>query len=130
MGILKDVLKEDKLEEVLVANWTKFLNSSKLMAFALQNARERIDSFNIIPTTELRNKGVQVTLSRFQIVPSGFIIWMEFTVPIESDAIATGTTELLLSNKGDISHIQTMGNLYRRDFTLRPDAEPPLPSGR
>jgi hypothetical protein len=115
MENMKDVLKEDKLEELLVANWTKFLNSSKLMAFALQNARDRLQSFAIIPSTDVRNKGVQVTLSRFQIVPTGFILWVEFNVPIETDSVAVGTTELHLSNTGDIKHIQTLGNLYRKD---------------
>lgn len=120
MDRVKDVLKDDKLEELLVANWTKFLDSQKVMAFVLQNVRDRIESFACIPSAEFRNNGVRVTLSRFQIVPNGFIVWVEFTVPTEDSAVAIGTTELHLTNVGDISHIQTLGNIYRHDVTQRP----------
>lgn len=111
MEKVKDVLKEDKLEELLVANWTKFLDSSKVMAFCLRTVRDRIKTLAPVPATELRQRGTQITLSRFQIVADGFIMWVEFTVPID-DKTAVGTTELFLTNTGEISHIHTLGNLY------------------
>lgn len=116
---MKDVLKDDKLEELLVANWTKFLDSQKVMAFVLRQVRDRSESFACIPSAEFRNNGVRVMLSRFQIVPNGFIVWAEFTVPIEANCVAIGTTELHLTNTGDISHIQTLGNIYQPEVTPR-----------
>ena len=111
-SVLKNILKENKLEELLVANWTQFLDSSKLMGYVLQNVRDRIDSFAVVPQTGIKQKGVQITLSRFQIVPTGFIVWVEFTVPMAMNQLAVGTTELHLTNTGNISHIQTIGSLF------------------
>lgn len=101
------------MEELLIANWTKFLDRSKFMAFTLQTVRDRINSFAILSDSEVKHKGTQITVSRFHIVPEGFILWAEFAVPIDNNT-AVGTCELYLSNKGELSHISTLGNLYCR----------------
>ena len=114
MGIevLKNVLKEDKLEELLVANWTHFLDGSRLLAFVLKNVQENKHRLAIISGTEIKPKGVSVTLSRCHWTPEGFILWAEFHVPLTTNDMAEGTMELHLSCNGSISHIATTGNIY------------------
>lgn len=112
MDSLKDVLKKDELEELLVANWTQFIDSSRLMAFVLQNTRDRIEHFAILPSSSVINKGVRLTISRFQMEKTGFVVWVEFSVPIGTNSIAVGTTELVVEYGGEVRHVMTLGNLH------------------
>jgi hypothetical protein len=109
---MKSVIKEEQLEELLLVNWTKFLDTAQIMAFVLSNVRSSINSFTHLEQTQFAKKAVQVTLSRFQPVKNGFILWAEFNIPI-NEQIAIGTTELHLTNTGTLSHIQSIGNLYQ-----------------
>ena len=111
-NVLKNTFREEKLEEILVANWTHFLDSSRLLAFVLQNVKSRINNLAIIPSSEIKTKGVSITISRFCWINTGFTLWVEFNVPLSAEKMAEGTMELNLSNNGNITHIANMGNIY------------------
>ncbi len=114
MAIMISVLKLDKLEELLVANWTQFIETNKLMAFVLEAVRDRVRSdFTVVAQSSVGRKGVQITMSRFQLVADGFILWVDFSVPHE-DNTAVGTSELHLSPTGTLSHIRTLGSLFAK----------------
>jgi hypothetical protein len=108
---MKNILKTDKLEKLLVASWTQFLDSSKLMAFILKNTRDHIEHLAYVPS-EWKRKNIQISISRFQLNATGFIIWVEFSVPLENNQVAVGTTELHLANTGIFTHLKTLGNLH------------------
>jgi len=112
VSVLKNTFREDKLEELLVANWTHFLDSSRLLAFVLQTVKANINRLAIISSSEIKPKGVSLTLSRCYWTPKGFTLWVEFHIPIASTQMAEGTMELHLSCNGSISHVNTLGNLY------------------
>lgn len=107
---MQNLIKKDKLEELLISNWAKFIDASKLMSFISQNTKTYIKSFPIM-TEYVNNKGFHITISRFQITHTGFIVWIDFSTVIEI-YYAIGTTEILLKNNGDITHIQTIASLY------------------
>ena len=111
-SVLKNVFREEKLEELLVANWTHFLDSSRLLAFVLKTVTANVNRLAIISSSEIKPKGVSVTLSRCQWTPQGFILWAEFHVPLAANKMAEGTMELLLSSTGSITHLNTLGNIY------------------
>ncbi len=108
----ENALKADKLEELLLASWTQFLDSSKILAFVNECVLTAENTLTVVDDMRVPRKGKQITLSRFQIVPQGFILWAEFSVPMH-EKMAMGTVEFLLDNRGYISHIQTLGSLYR-----------------
>jgi len=112
VSVLKNIFREDKLEELLVANWTHFLDSSRLLAFVLQTVKANINRLAIISSSEIKPKGVSITLSRCYWTPTGFTLWVEFNVPMATNKMAEGTMELHLSNNGSITHINTLGNLH------------------
>lgn len=112
MGPIKNVFKEEKLEELLVANWTQFLDSSKLMAFVIQNVRQNIDKLVIVSASEMIPKGVSLTLSRCHWISTGFNLWVEFNIPLSGTEMTEGTIELNLSNNGSIFFLSILGNLY------------------
>lgn len=111
-SVLKDAFKENKLEEILVANWTHFLDSSRLLAFVLQTVKANINSLVIISSSEIKPKGISITLSRCYWTKTGFTLWVEFHIPITKNKMAEGTMELHLFYNGNITHIGTIGNLY------------------
>lgn len=94
-----------KLEELLVKNWGSFTDTRRFMAFIL-NLANNVE----FPTVkeDVKVHGPQLKLSRFEPVKSGFIIWAEFSIPKDSGMII-GTTELHMSNLGDIIHTNTVG---------------------
>lgn len=111
-SVLSNAFNEDKLEELLVANWTHFIDSSKLMAYVLQKIQENANNLAIISAAEIKPKGVRITVSRCCLKQQGFIVWVDFSAPMSKDKMAEGTMELLLSHNGSISYMTTMGNIY------------------
>lgn len=111
MSQINNLIDTEKLEELLIAKWSQFVNVPKLFEFIETNVQERKNSFGIINDTNIKTKSKQLMLSRFQLTSQGFLVWVEFTVPINT-GIASGTTEILIAPKGIITHIQTLGNIY------------------
>lgn len=109
---LKNILDHDKFETLLVANWTEFINSSKLLAFVLTTVTTNTNRLAVISSANIKSKGVTITLSRFYWTSSGFDLWVEFQIPISANKMAEGTMELNLSNEGNISYVNMSGNLY------------------
>lgn len=116
MESASNIFKEEKLEELLVANWTHFLESSKLLAFVLQTVQANKNRLAIISDSEIKQKGMSITLSRFHWTKNGFLLWIEFNIPLASNQMAAGTMELILSHNGSITHNQTMGNIYCKNI--------------
>ena len=124
-NVLKNVFFKDKLEEMLTANWTEFLDSSKLLAYVLTKIQENANDFKISEIEEKPFLGVRITISRFSSTKEGFVFWVEFSAPFSSSEIVEGTMELLLNPfeesktndfnlyKGSISYISMLGNIYR-----------------
>jgi len=104
------MINSKKLEELLIANWTSFINYSKLMAHILEIVRDT--ELAVMEQSTIPKVGIQISISRFELIHNGFLIWVEFKVPKEENKIAIGTSELKLSASGDLSHIKTIGNLY------------------
>jgi len=101
----------DKLEKLLVANWTQFLDSSRLMAFVLQKLQENAGRLDIISSGQIKSKGIKITLSRFHISGNGFVIWIEFNAPVAHNRYAEGTMELFLTLDGQFNLINLIGNI-------------------
>lgn len=111
----KNIFQADKLEELLIKNWTQFLDSSRLMAFCLQNVRDNQHTFDISKETLTFTSNIQITLSRFQIKGKSFILWLDFQIPMNSGSdlkIARGTSEIILTMDGEILPLRTIGRLY------------------
>jgi len=72
---MNNLINKEKLENLLVAHWTEFINIQELLKYLGHP-----------------NKKVQkLTISRFERTNTGFIVWLEFLL----DGIET-TREILL----------------------------------
>lgn len=108
---MKDIINNSKLEKMLVANWANFLDQKKLIAYTLMCV-QNYEFEKTIETNKTFPFNVKITVSNFKVKEHGFDLWIEYQTPIE-DNIAVGTTELHLSNSGELSHIQTIGTLFK-----------------
>ena len=109
-----NILKTHQLEELLVAHWTRFIDSPRLMAFCLQAVRDHAPDFATFASSAVATK-TQISVSRLQPCPTGFLVWVEFTAPVGNNKIAVGTTEFIMSHDGEVSNARTVGNLYSTD---------------
>lgn len=105
------MINQEELEKILLANWTKFINPQKFIAFILLNARNA--EFPIVEAPDTPNK-TKVTLSKFYPSKDGFLIWADFSVP-RNDGTALGTCEITFNHvKGELTHLRTVGTLLKK----------------
>lgn len=109
---MKEIFKKTKFEELLVHKWSEFLDPSKLMTLVADLVRDNMKSFEYIPNYTHKRKGSQIMISNLQYQQSGFVIWVDFMIPIEHQRVAVGTTEIFLLHSGILSHSKTLGNVY------------------
>tara|TARA_Y100000296_G_C4961894_1_gene151410 strand:- start:161 stop:487 length:327 start_codon:yes stop_codon:yes gene_type:complete len=108
---VKDIIDNLKLEKLLVANWANFLDQKKLIAYTLMCVSNH-EFGQSVETDGKLLPNVKITISHFQLKKDGFNLWIEYSIPMEQN-VAIGTVELRLSNGGDLSHIQTIGTLFK-----------------
>jgi hypothetical protein len=98
-----------EFERLLLANWTKFINPQKLIAFVLSAVRDA--ELGTLKTDSPKKPSLQITLSQFRPEAEGFLIWVDFTIPKPKGA-AVGTCELRFNPaQGEIHIVQTLGNV-------------------
>lgn len=106
-----------KLEEFLVAHWAGFINPTRLMAWTMQQVRANLDTnFIVVSDADFTNRGNQITLSRCQLQRSGFLLWIDFTIPYDTH-VAVGTVEAILTFEGSLTVEKVSGNLYCKPVT-------------
>lgn len=101
-------IKVDQLENLLLKNWANFLDSRELINFTLKCVRDNINSLKKIQEESLPERGVQITLSKFELTPNGFLLWIDFTVP-NKNSLSLGTIEAILTYDNLIMK-QILGN--------------------
>ncbi len=100
------MLNKTKVEEVLVQNWTKFIDTNRLLATTLRDVRDHDLPVKVgKPPTK---HSVQISVSRLQPGPHGFLLWVEFSIP-RNEELALGTCEYALSWDGDLALRTVLG---------------------
>jgi len=90
-------IETEKLEKLLIANWTQFIDARQLFSFVEENIKTSMK--------ESMCKVNSLTITRFELSNNGFIIWLDFKANSKS---ILGTIEALLSHSGEIYHIRTV----------------------
>jgi len=107
---MENLINKTSLENILMKNWPDFIDKNRLIAFTLKNIRDS----NLKKTKESNiviGKNISITTSRFEITSKGFLIWIEFSIPMSQNSIAKGTTELEISHTGKLYHSNTIGEI-------------------
>jgi hypothetical protein len=84
----------EKLEKLLIANWTAFLQPREILKFVIEQAKTvNIDS----PISNL-------SISRFELNDYGFLVWIEFNSIVNNQKI-NGTIEATIDSTGNLHPI-------------------------
>lgn len=107
---MEKIINNEKLEKILTALWTDFLDYRKVIAFIMASVRDNINNLPVHQEDDLPKKGVEIAISRFSIKNGGFLLWIDFTIPRES-GFAIGTCECHLSNLGELQLKKIVGQI-------------------
>ncbi len=111
---MENLIRTSELEELLVAKWAHFVDARKLIAFVVACVRDaHLPHCEDVGDFENFAKSVRISISRFEWVQDGFLIWADFSIPSGRHEVATGTTELLMTLAGT-NHVKTIGTRYAR----------------
>lgn len=111
---MENLIQVGKLEELLVARWAHFVDARRLMAFVMACVRDAHLPHSI--ETEVPVKGVQISISRFEWTQPGFLIWVDFSIPVGEGQVAVGTAELVLAPNGETKHLKTIGTRFVQNY--------------
>jgi hypothetical protein len=91
------MLNTEKLEKLLIKNWTEFIDIRAMLDYAKLLAVDLgIDSPQVN----------RVTLTRFELTENGFLVWIEYSVTTPGKKV-NAVSELLLRKNG-FSHLKSM----------------------
>ena len=106
------IIKEEKLEELIVANWTQFVDIQLLKVLVKNELQKNLNNLIIIPTKRGSIKGDSISLSRFYSTKEGYYFWIEFYNLINNQ-IAEGTMEAFVPYDNKETKIRSIvGNLH------------------
>jgi hypothetical protein len=91
----------EKLEQILISTWAEFLDLRKIICFLQTLATEQLsdDSLQVM----------KVTISRFKLSESGFILWFDYDVNLTNQKKKVNmTSEIRLLNNGSLLHLKTI----------------------
>ena len=95
------------------------MDRSLVLAEILKSVRD--GDFPVISTESLPTlKGVQMSVSRFEIKQSGYLLWVEFSVPDQTfgcPQVTVGTLELAISHSGVVASRVATGHTMRTQTT-------------
>lgn len=114
-----------KFEDLLLRNWSYFVDKPKLIAFVLRCIRDHADLNSVEGEPPIQ--GMRFTVSKFSLNSGAFDMHVEFSCPTAT-GIAIGTCETRLMDNGEIEHIGTVGVLFNKGPTAM--VEPQITSTR
>jgi len=108
------IIKKENLEQLLVANWTQFIDTKLLRSFVQDEVPKNLNGLINIPIKKPSINSSNISLSRMYRFHNGYIIWIEFISTLENK-VAEGTIEAFIDEeKCNIKLISINGNLYFR----------------
>lgn len=99
----------DRLESLLLANWTQFLDKNQLMKTVLEQARS--NEYQTIEQEEIPPRHVKIHVTKLTPNDDGFVMWVEFTVPREN-GVVVGTHTFFLRLNGELTLNETYGTCF------------------
>jgi hypothetical protein len=99
-----------KLEHLLKAHWTEFLDHVRLMRVLMEQIRDT--EFKVIRQQEIPTKQVKVSITNIQIVNKNELeLWAEYTIP-KGEGVVIGTTIIILSLSGEFQLREPFGTHF------------------
>ena len=87
------------------------LDRNAMLSEVLKSIRD-VEMPTILVDHLSEQKGMHLSISRFEVGPQGFTIWVEFQVPNDKQ-VATGTLELELTHSGMVQKRDVAGHIMK-----------------
>lgn len=108
------ILKTEILENLLIKNWTQFVDSHKLLAFVLSSLRD----MSLPPIFQAKfqcKNNVQIAVSQAKFKKNLLSLWVDYVVPKSETSYLTGTCEVDLDlSTGQIVNTNIIGSLITK----------------
>lgn len=105
-----NIIKKEKLADLLTANWTKFIDYKSLMSFVINSVKLYAKNWSMLQY-EKKIQGNKIMISKTIINDHEIIFWIDFEVPINNN-LAIGTMEIGVTLSGSFQVKELLGNLF------------------
>lgn len=106
------ILEKIKLEELLLANWTNYINTSQLIRVTLENIRDAIYPVKAAESYgQPLPQGVRVSVTNVGLTDRGLEIWVEFCAKVEIGTVI-GTHIFKIDLNGFFTLKETYGTCF------------------
>lgn len=106
------ILFREKLQQLLLTNWTSLLDASTLMRRVLLDARNA--ELKTVQEKDAPLPRTKVTITKFKLESNNeFQIWAEFTIAMEHGR-AVGSHIYTLNLDGELTLVQTCGVILQK----------------
>lgn len=102
----------EKLESLLVKNWTEFISYKTLFPTIKEQVIRLLDS---MPKMEEKTNNIipnKASMSKFIINNNHCLIWFEYQISLERNKYASGTIEFKIMPDGEMIFSEIEGCLY------------------
>lgn len=101
------MIDKTKIEQLLMKNWSEFLNTKNLFSTSLSLISAT--TFSIVKTDKLpEGNSVKLSVVQLNIVNTGLRLWVDFFVP-KDNAVSVGTIDCFITWDGTFTLINLVG---------------------
>jgi len=110
MEFSMQILKKQKLAEILTANWTKYLDYKTLMSIAINTVQLYASNWSLLEYNK-KIQGNKITISKTMIKNHDILFYLDFEIQI-SPNFAIGTIEIFMDLEGKFKIHKVHGNIF------------------
>lgn len=104
------LLKQDKLNETLTQNWTKFIDYRSLLDLAINSIKLYANNWSPIQS-DYKFQGNKIMISKTEVTPSGYLFDIKFEIKNKNDA-AVGNFQIHVGFENSVRVSNMHGNLF------------------
>lgn len=106
---MSEFILKEKLEELLLKNWTYFIDKTRFLRRVLEDVQKA--DLSQSHQSELPAKQVKLSVTKMEPEKSGFVLWAEFSIPVEN-GVAVGTLVYHLRLSGGLDLKESYGHIF------------------
>ena len=107
--MVSNLIVNEKLEQLLQANWSQFIDQSQIMRLTMEFARD--SEYNVVHQVETPPNHLRISVTKFVDNEKDFETWIEFTLP-RNEGVVIGTHVCSLSLSGKLELKESYGTHF------------------
>ena len=107
--MVNNLIVSEKLEQLLQANWSQFIDRTQIMRMTMEFSRDY--EYRVVHQAEMPPKQIRISVTKFIVNENGFETWIEFTLP-KNEGVIVGTHVCSLSLSGELELKESYGTHF------------------